>query len=189
MSHRIAPPIFFFGTSKRKWAVYGGKEKVLYPNLHSGASLGNTVLNCSAQIIVFPYVARAQCIQTPNLYPVPIEYQILVLQTGHPFLLFPLPLVYICRKQFCFRTIQRLAKRKTVPKQIRFSTLIFNRISKCPSAAAEIEVKSVLFAFCFTSAPLNAGTPPRGTFTGAADRRLQDFRRQSVPISPPFRMS
>ena len=65
-----------------------------------------------------------------------------VLQAEHPFLLFPLTLVYICRKQFCFRTIQRLAKRKTVPKQIRFSTLIFNRISKCPSAAAEIEVKS-----------------------------------------------
>ena len=57
--------------------MYGGKEKMLYPNLHSGTSLGNTVLNCSAQIIVFPYVARAQCIQTPNLYPVPIEYQIL----------------------------------------------------------------------------------------------------------------
>lgn len=109
-----------------------------------------------------------------------------VLQTGHPFLLFPLPLVYICRKQFCFRTIQRLAKRKTVPKQIRFSSLIFNRISKCPSAAAEIEVKSVLFAFCFTSAPLNAGTPPRGTFTGAADRRLQVWsavRTNQPPVS------
>lgn len=109
-----------------------------------------------------------------------------VLQTGHPFLLFPLTLVYICRKQFCFRTIQRLAKRKTVPKQIRFSTLIFNRISKCPSAAAEIEVKSVLFAFCFTSAPLNAGTPPRGTFTGAADRRLQVWsavRTNQPPVS------
>lgn len=44
---------------------------MLYPNLHCCASLGNTVLNCSAQIIVFPYVAWAQCIQTPNLYPVP----------------------------------------------------------------------------------------------------------------------
>ena len=72
-----ARPVFFSARPKRKWAVYGGKEKMLYPNLHRCASLGNTVLNCSAQIIVFPYVARAQCIQTPNLYPVPTEYQIL----------------------------------------------------------------------------------------------------------------
>ena len=100
MRHKIAPPFSFarqhpaircanaafrrrnaspisFETSKRKYAVHGGKEKMLYPNLHRCASLGNTVLNCSAQIIVFPYVARAQCIQTPNLYPVPTEYQIL----------------------------------------------------------------------------------------------------------------
>lgn len=58
--------------------------------------------------------------------------------------------------------------------------------TKCPSAAAEIEVKSVLFAFCFTSAPLNAGTPPRGTFTGAADRRLQVWlavRTDQPPVS------
>ena len=58
--------------------------------------------------------------------------------------------------------------------------------TKCPSAAAEIEVKSVLFAFCFTSAPLNAGTPPRGTFTGAADRRLQVWsavRTNQPPVS------
>ena len=57
---------------------------------------------------------------------------------------------------------------------------------KCPSAAAEIEVKSVLFAFCFTSAPLNAGTPPRRTFTGAADRRLQVWsavRTDQPPVS------
>lgn len=58
--------------------------------------------------------------------------------------------------------------------------------TKCPSAAAEIEVKSVFFAFCFTSAPLNAGTPPRGTFTGAADRRLQVWsavRTDQPPVS------
>lgn len=58
--------------------------------------------------------------------------------------------------------------------------------AKCPSTAAEIEVKSVLFAFCFTSAPLNAGTPPRGTFTGAADRRLQVWsavRTNQPPVS------
>lgn len=59
--------------------------------------------------------------------------------------------------------------------------------TKCPSAAAEIEVKSVLFAFCFTSAPLNAGTPPRGTFTGAADRRLLNFHGIPYRSAPRFR--
>ena len=58
--------------------------------------------------------------------------------------------------------------------------------TKCPSTAAEIEVKSVLFAFCFTSAPLNAGTPPRGTFTGAADRRLLNFHGIPYRSAPRF---
>lgn len=70
-------PPFSFRSCRKENAPCTVEKKKCYPNLHSGTSLGNTVLNCSAQIIVFPYIARAQCIQTPNLYPVPTEYQIL----------------------------------------------------------------------------------------------------------------
>ena len=35
-------PHFLFETPKRKCAVHGGKEKVFVPNLHTGASLGET---------------------------------------------------------------------------------------------------------------------------------------------------
>ena len=37
-------PHFLFETSKRKCAVHGGKEKMLYPNLHVSASLGKRIL-------------------------------------------------------------------------------------------------------------------------------------------------
>ena len=55
---------------KRECAVYGGREKTLLSKLAASASLGNAVLNCSAQRLVSPCVARAGCGAYQVLYAV-----------------------------------------------------------------------------------------------------------------------
>ena len=57
-------------TLKRECAVYGGREKALLSKLAASASLGNAVLNCSAQRLVSPCVARAGCGAYQVLYAV-----------------------------------------------------------------------------------------------------------------------
>ena len=70
-----AAPTFLLSCQKKSRRRSGGKEKRLCPNLRWSASLGNTVLNCSAQKPVCPCVARAGCGGCPARYAVTMKPQ------------------------------------------------------------------------------------------------------------------